>query len=308
MNKIRNTTILLFVFIAVLIGCGKNTNKDTVIALVNNDPIYEKDLVILEKITKIQYKGIENTGSSKEETLNKLIEKKMMLQESKKLNVSVSDKELNEQIKKISEHFFSEDYKDILKSDLVSYNDWKKYMQEQVIIEKTISQQTADMQISDKEISGYYYGNIKKYKHEEMVRAYQILVKTETEIKDIKNRLNNGENIEKLAKIKSISPEAEKGGDLGYFTREDMPPEIVDIVFKLPVGKISDIVKTNYGYHIFKVTDKKKKGVESLKDVTQDIKEILKLEKKEKYFKDWIKKLSKNAVIKINKDYLEAAK
>ncbi|MFH1825509.1 MAG: peptidyl-prolyl cis-trans isomerase [Candidatus Firestonebacteria bacterium] len=296
---------LSLVLLFIITGCGKTTRLDIVIALVNDEPIFERELTIFEKVNKICFKGIDDESLSKDEIINKLIERRIVLQKAKKLNISITDKEIEKKLKEISEHFFTEDFKDVLKSNGLTFNEWKKEIKEQTVFEKVILQQVENIEITDNEIKKYYNNNLNNFKYNEMVHAYQILVKTKTEIMEIKKGLENGESFERLAKIKSISPEGEKGGDLGYFTRDEMPQEIVKVVFNLPPNRISDIVKTDYGYHIFKVVDKKKKGIKSLKEAREDIKEKLKLENKNKCFKNWIKELRKESKVKINKNYVE---
>jgi peptidyl-prolyl cis-trans isomerase C len=89
------------------------------------------------------------------------------------------------------------------------------------------------------------------------VRASHILVSTEQEALDILNLLNAGKKFEKLAKKHSQCPSGAKGGDLGYFTRNRMVKEFEDAAFSMNVGQVSAPIKTQFGYHLIKVTDKK---------------------------------------------------
>ena len=93
--------------------------------------------------------------------------------------------------------------------------------------------------------------------NEEEVHARHILVATEGEAKDIEAQLKNGADFAKLAKEKSKDPGAAEGGDLGYFTKDQMVPEFAEAAFKLDKGQVSDPVKTQFGWHIIKVEDKR---------------------------------------------------
>jgi peptidyl-prolyl cis-trans isomerase C len=95
--------------------------------------------------------------------------------------------------------------------------------------------------------------------NEEEVHARHILVATEGEAKDIEAQLKNGADFAKLAKEKSKDPGAAEGGDLGYFTKDQMVPEFAEAAFKLDKGQVSDPVKTQFGWHIIKVEDKRLK-------------------------------------------------
>ncbi len=89
------------------------------------------------------------------------------------------------------------------------------------------------------------------------IRASHILVDSEEEALKIKNELENGASFEALAKKYSKCPSKEVGGDLGFFGKGVMVKEFEDAAFSLDVGKISEPVKTQFGYHIIKITDKR---------------------------------------------------
>jgi peptidyl-prolyl cis-trans isomerase C len=113
--------------------------------------------------------------------------------------------------------------------------------------------------VSDGELHKVYDEAVKQMPGEEEVRARHILVPTEDEAKAILAQLKNGADFATLAKEKSKDPGASEGGDLGYFTKEQMVPEFAAAAFKLDKGQISDPVKTQFGWHIIKVEDKRVK-------------------------------------------------
>ncbi len=88
------------------------------------------------------------------------------------------------------------------------------------------------------------------------VRAAHILVDTEKQASGLKNRIEGGEDFAKMAKQFSKCPSGQRGGDLGYFGRGQMVPEFETAAFNLPKNEISAPVKTDFGWHIIKVTDK----------------------------------------------------
>jgi peptidyl-prolyl cis-trans isomerase C len=89
------------------------------------------------------------------------------------------------------------------------------------------------------------------------VRASHILVSTEQEAQNLLNQINSGVKFEKLAKKHSQCPSCKKGGDLGFFGRGRMVPEFDNVVFSMQKGQVSQPVKTQFGYHLIKVTDMK---------------------------------------------------
>jgi len=89
------------------------------------------------------------------------------------------------------------------------------------------------------------------------VRASHILVKTETEARELLEELKNGASFSKLAMERSLCPSKKRGGDLGFFTRGKMVKEFEKAAFALKKGDLSDVVKTQFGYHLIKVMDRK---------------------------------------------------
>ena len=89
------------------------------------------------------------------------------------------------------------------------------------------------------------------------VRASHILVGTEQEAKDLKSRIDNGEDFGKVAQQHSQCPSKNSGGDLGFFGKGMMVPEFEQAAFAAPVNTVSEPVKTNFGYHLIKVTEER---------------------------------------------------
>ena len=113
--------------------------------------------------------------------------------------------------------------------------------------------------LTDDAMHKVYEEAVKQMPTEEEVHARHILVASEDEAKAIEDQLKKGGDFAALAKEKSKDPGAADGGDLGYFTKDQMVPEFADAAFKLDKGQISDPVHTQFGWHIIKVEDKRTK-------------------------------------------------
>ena len=106
---------------------------------------------------------------------------------------------------------------------------------------------------------------------EQEVRARHILVESEDEAKAIKAELDKGADFAELAKKKSKDPGASDGGDLGFFTKDQMVPEFSAVAFTLDAGKISDPVKSQFGWHIIKVEEKRNRKAPDFEQVKAQI-------------------------------------
>ena len=121
---------------------------------------------------------------------------------------------------------------------------------------------------TDDALHKVYDDAVKQMKGEEEVHARHILVATEQEAKDLEAQLKNGADFAKLAKEKSKDPSgAANGGDLGWFTKDQMVPAFADAAFKLAKGQISDPVKTQFGWHVIEVVDKRIKPTPTFEQV-----------------------------------------
>src|SRR6185437_13217838 len=110
---------------------------------------------------------------------------------------------------------------------------------------------------TDEAMKKVYDDAAKQITSEQEVHARHILVPTEDEAKEVEKELKAGADFAELAKKKSKDPGASDGGDLGFFTKDQMVPEFSKVAFSLQPGQISDPVKTQFGWHIIKVEEKR---------------------------------------------------
>jgi peptidyl-prolyl cis-trans isomerase C len=135
------------------------------------------------------------------------------------------------------------------------------------VLMETLLQDTGKAALTDDALHKVYDDAVKQMPPEEEVHARHILVPTEDEAKEIEAELKKGADFATLAKEKSKHPGAADGGDLGYFTKDQMVPEFSAAAFKLDKGQISDPVHTQFGWHIIKVEDKRIKPTPTFDEV-----------------------------------------
>jgi peptidyl-prolyl cis-trans isomerase C len=139
------------------------------------------------------------------------------------------------------------------------------------VLMETLLQKAGEAAQTDDAMHKVYDDAIKQMPPEEEVHARHILVPTEDEAKAIEAELKKGADFATLAKEKSKDPGAADGGDLGYFTKDQMVPEFSDAAFKLDKGQVSDPVKTQFGWHVIKVEDKRTKPTPAYDEVKSQI-------------------------------------
>jgi peptidyl-prolyl cis-trans isomerase C len=136
-------------------------------------------------------------------------------------------------------------------------------------------QQEAKGALTDEALHQTYNEAVKSMGGQEEVRARHILVETEDEAKAILDQLKGGADFATLAKEKSKDPGAAEGGDLGYFTKDQMVPEFAEVAYKMYPGQLSNPVKTQFGWHIIKLEDKRTKQPPELDKVKDQIEAYL---------------------------------
>lgn len=159
--------------------------------------------------------------------------------------------------------------------------------------------------VSDEEVAAYFKANRDQFDRPEQVRARQIVVADEAEGQEVLGILRQERSFAEVAAEYSLSPDAEQGGDLGFFSRGEMPPEFDAIVFDLPVKRLSDLVKSEYGYHIFLVEEKRKAKRLNKKEASDEIRAILEGRKKEEVYLAWLQDMRARAVISVDWAQLE---
>lgn len=335
LKKIK-TLVMSVVLGMSLIGCSSTAKVDPqeVVATINGKEItaqyYQKMLALYKDSIENLYgdaiwdqeveDGVVYRDKFKEIVLQQIIDSEAIYTKAEELNLLPSDEEVDasytelmetleadeEYLKTLESAGIDEEFlKEQTKSDLA----WQNY--QEYFLEATI--------VPDEEIEAYYEENIDSYYVDE-AKASHILISTVDENGDslsedkkldalkqaqaVLYMANSGEEFALLAQQYSQDEaSAESGGDLGYFEKGDMVSEFEDAAFALEIGEISDIVESEYGYHIIKLTDRVEEQT-TLDDNKESIRQIL-LE--EKYVEE-IENLSQNAVVETKQDIINNIK
>ncbi len=166
-----------------------------------------------------------------------------------------------------------------------------------------------DVAVSDEEIAEFYEKHKENFKVPETVRASHILVADEDEMKKVRADLDAGMSFEDAARKHSSCPSKEQGGDLGFFSKEQMVPEFGNAAFAMKVGDVStEPVKTQFGLHLIKLVDKKEASVRPLDEVRAQLTESLLNEKKAGVYNDQLSKLREKHQVVIVEEKKEEKK
>ena len=233
-----------------------------------------------------------------EEVLDGMITEKIMDLRAKELNISISAAELEDKIKEIKKDY-GKDFSSLLAQENVKYEQWKEDFKKEMLLQKLIAiDVNANIKVSEDEAEDYYNEHLSNYKTESRIRVVQIVVRDLAMAKKIETRLNAGEDFASVAARVSIGPEAHRGGDLGFISRQVMPEPLDKTIFSLPVNKISPIVQSSYGFHIFKVLEIQPAKIGKFSDIKDEVIADIRSQKEDSAFVNWLEALKIKAVIK----------
>lgn len=264
---------LLFAFVA----CAKKEGeKGVYLAKVGNVKITQADIEReIKNLPDFAQKIFAGIGG-KERFLNELVKKELLYQEALKKGLDKN----TEYLKKVE--------------------DFKKITLIGQLLEKEIESKA---KVADQDVKDYYEKHKEDFAPVSQIRMSLILVKTEEEAKKILERLNKGEDFAKVAKKSSVDlNSAKNGGDLGYLSRGQMTSELEAVAVRLKTGEVSEPIKTQSGYQIIKVTDKKLGKVVEFERVRNFISQQLSAEKQKEVFDSYIESLKKSYKVDVNKE------
>lgn len=269
----------------------------------------------------------------KDKVVNELIVKSLIDQEMEKRNIKVTKEDTEKELKNIIDKVGSKEKFDaVLKQNGISASQFKKDLTEEVKMKKLVST-LSKVSVSDADAQKFYKENLNKFKYSDKVRASHILIAANPDEikrklasipanknlgpeelqakvdKEVASRLARAQKI--LAEVKKdpasfakVAKEnsddtasAKQGGDLGFFTKQEMVEPFAKAAFAMKTNTVGEIVKSPYGYHIILVTDRMKAGQEPYEKVKNEIKAYLESQAQVKVLESLIESLKKQAKI-----------
>ena len=156
------------------------------------------------------------------------------------------------------------------------------------------------VKLEQDEVERYYEAHREDFMTPLMLRASQILVETEEEAKAIRAQIDQGADFEELARKKSLDYTGRRGGDIGFFQKGQLIPDFENVAFAMKKGEISPVFKTQFGYHILKLTDRAESAQRDFKSVRTLLEKQLLVEKRSKAYKEFVSKLKGNRKVELN--------
>ena len=302
-------------------SAATGTVVNTIAAIVNDEVItlYEVEREARPVIREKEKKSpLDAAAKSKirREALEHLIEKKLLDQKVRELNLRVGEEELRlaiEDVKKQNNMTSQEVLISALASQGLTYEQYRTQLREQIEKLKLVSMEVrAKIHVSESEMRAYYEENQTRYSLEDTFRARHIFFKAseKTPPEELKRTMatallvlaeaKSGKDFAELAKSYSEDPAARKdGGDLGSFKKGDMMPELEAAIVSMKPGDVSELVYTPTGFHIIKLEERTAGKVKPFESVKVEIEDAIYRKKSEERFNQWAKELRGKSSIEI---------
>ena len=248
--------------------------------------------------------------------IDQLINQKLTDQESKRYNISVSDKEIDNAIERIKEvnHYTDEDLRSMLAKEDMSIEGYRDKIKEHLIRSKLLNFEVkSKIVITSDEIKSYYDSNIEKYRGEKkyhlknMIKRFGLSVSDDEKqnimlkMEEIYDKLRAGQIFEDVSKGYADSEFDINSLDLGMFKYNELSPKVQEAIKGLKAGEFTKVFETEVGYQIIYIEKVEERPDRSLEEVTPEIQEILFREVVENKFESWIGELRQKSHIKVIK-------
>ncbi|MDP2911807.1 MAG: peptidylprolyl isomerase [Candidatus Omnitrophota bacterium] len=316
--NIRKIKILAIAFVLTglpFLAAAETINK--FVAVVNDEVITQQDIDQLLAVMYAQYsqefKGdelLQKMEQVKKDILNQVVEDKLVLSRAKELGIKVTESEIDERLDYIKKGFPSEEefYK-TLETQGVTMSNLKDRYRDQIMMKKLVDYEVRSrISVLPSDVSAYYEKHMSEFREGDKYKVKNILIKAKddvstelvkVEIYDIYKKLKEGWSFDELAKQYSQGPNAEKGGDMGYIEKGQMLEVLDNAIFKLKPGEFSEPVKSEIGYHVFKVEDINYGKQGSLEEAQKNIQMMLFQVKFKEKVSEWLAGLKEKAYISI---------
>jgi peptidyl-prolyl cis-trans isomerase C len=314
---IKTITVLTLILVSALAWAAEETAPGDKVAVVNGVTIskdtYDRELDFFvrraapggQQIPDVQMAQMKN------EILESLIDRELLFQESKKKGIKVKTEAVSDQLQKIQQRYPNkEEFKKLLSNMGLTESDVQAQIERGMAIQELIDKEvTEKIKVSDEETKSFYDKNPQLFQQPEQVKASHILIKVQADapaeqkaearkkLEAVQQKVKKGEDFATLAKTYSEGPSGPKGGDLGYFRRGQMVKPFEEVAFSLKPDETSEIVETQFGYHLIKVNDKKPAKKMTYAEVKDRLNEHLKKQKTDSETNAYIETLRKDAKI-----------
>jgi peptidyl-prolyl cis-trans isomerase C len=301
--------------LVLTLGCGRcggsreAERASRAVAVVNGEAIAAETLA--RDLREARAGAGEGEGKGdvlRRRILDELVDRALLLQEARARSIVVGQDQVERAFLRIRAEYPGTHFDDLLAQERLSQTELKARLKEQLAVERLFEEEVFPrVTVVDAEVERFYADHAPDFQEPERVRVSQIVVANRDEALQLRDKLRrNPQTFADVARKSSIAPEGKNGGDLGYIGRGAGFPEVFDACFTMPLNVVSDVTPSPYGFHIFRVTDRKGAQRRTFDQAKGEIREKLSREKRARAQEEFLQGLRKRAKIQIDEKALAA--
>ncbi len=296
---------------------ASTTTANEAVAIVNGKNIYAAEFARAQKVMMSGQPGMQIPAEKKKDfekyVINQLVSAELLYQAAQQIEIKDIESQIDAKIAQGKKRFSTDqEFEKSLKALDINPAELREYTRRDLVISNFIQQTIVSKTVvSDDESKKFYDQNIDKFKQDETVKASHILIGVDAKATDadkkkakekadkLRKEIADGADFATVAKGNSTCPSSQQGGDLGFFGKGQMVPAFEKAVFAMKKGDVSEVVETQFGYHIIKVTDKKSAVTVEYKDAKPRLDDYLKGQKVNEAVSAYLEDARKKAKIEI---------
>ena len=291
MKKVHLWAVLLAVSIALPLGA--QVQQIVVIMTVNDQPVYSWEVGLMIPQVQQELKGQGNQPTRDEiigTSLQRIVDSRLLAQEARRRGIEPDGARVELEMAQIEEQAGGRAGLESFLARLGgTYDQLLESVSETVLVEKFVATQIEpQVSVTAENVEAFYNANPEMFLRPDMVRARHILIRlmptsttqdkksARTRAQAAHQRVVDGEDFALVAGEVSEGREASRGGDMGFFAQDAMMPELTNVAFALEIGQVSDIIETQFGFHILKLVERRPASKMSFSEAKGPVEQLLK--------------------------------
>jgi peptidyl-prolyl cis-trans isomerase C len=278
------------------------------VALVNGEPIPGEALARELRQARAGAEGESGGEVQRRRVVDDLVDRALLLQQARTRSVVVGQDQVEKAFFRIRSEYPGTHFDDLLAQERLSQGELKARLRDQLTIERLFHEEVFPrIQVGDAEVERYFADHAAEFQDPERIHVLQVVVATRDEAAQVRDQLRRDPaRFAEVARKASVAPEGKNGGDLGWIGRGAGFPEVFDACFAMPLNVVSEVTPSPYGFHLFKVVERKPAARRTLEQARAEIAGHLLREKRALAQTEYLAALRGRATIQIDQAALAA--
>ncbi len=278
------------------------------VAVVNGEPITAEALTRELRQIRASGEGEPPSDPLRKRVLDDLVDRALLLQQARARSIAVGQDQVERAFLRVRGEYPGTHFDDLLARERLSQAELKARLKDQLTVERLFHDEVFPrITVAPAEVERWFAEHAAEFAEPERVRVLQVVVSSRDEAATLRDRLRREPGrFAEVARASSIAPEGKNGGELGWIGRGAGFPEVFDVCFSLPLNSISDVVPSPYGFHVFRVVERKAAGKRTLEQARGEVAERLLRDRRARAQEEYLAALRGRATIQVDPSALSA--